>query len=141
MWYPISEYGGTIIIIYLINIFHRLRIAVSKIYSTVETKEAVRIGHSGLLFQPDYSGEGGGAQKEICYVQYGSCFCFNSNVFNLYNNTIVARPYFNYNFKMCLLIYIWPSKCVFHYILEITKYTSLSFFFLLIHIGKYNRVT
>jgi hypothetical protein len=67
MWYPISDYGGTIIIRYLINIFHRLRIAVSKIYSTIETNEAVRIGHSGFLFQPDYSGEGQGAQKEICY--------------------------------------------------------------------------
>jgi hypothetical protein len=42
--------------------------AVIKAYSTIETKEAVCIGHSGVLFQPDYSGERRGAQKEICYV-------------------------------------------------------------------------
>jgi len=50
MWYPISHYGGTIIIRYIINIFHQLRIAVSKVYSTSETKEAVRIGHREVLF-------------------------------------------------------------------------------------------
>jgi hypothetical protein len=46
----LSDYGDTIIIRYLIDIFHRLRIAVIKAYSTIETKEAVRIGHSGVLF-------------------------------------------------------------------------------------------
>ena len=35
-----------------------------KKYSTIEIKEAVRIGHNGVLFQPDYAGEGRGAQKK-----------------------------------------------------------------------------
>jgi hypothetical protein len=50
--------------------------AVSKVHSTIETKEAVCIGHSAVLIQPDYSGEGGGAQKEICNVQCGQLLLF-----------------------------------------------------------------
>jgi hypothetical protein len=68
MWYPILDYGGTIIIRYHINIFHRLWIAVSKRYSTIETKEEVRIGHSGVLFQPEYSGEGRGAVRSTTII-------------------------------------------------------------------------
>ena len=73
MWYPISDYDGTIIIINPINIFQRLRIAVSKGYSTIETKEEVRIGHSGVLFQPEYSDEGEmqlGLQQKIGITDY-----------------------------------------------------------------------
>ena len=29
-------------------------------YSTIETKEAIRIGYNGFLFQHEYSGEGRG---------------------------------------------------------------------------------
>ena len=47
-------------------------------YSTIEIKEAVRIGHNGVLFQPDYAGEGRGAQKEMCYFQYGLLVLFHS---------------------------------------------------------------
>jgi hypothetical protein len=73
MWYPISDYGGTMIIRYPINIFHLLWIAVSKRYSTIETKEDVRIGHSGVLFQPEYSDEGEmqlGLQQKIGITDY-----------------------------------------------------------------------
>jgi hypothetical protein len=34
-------------------------------------------GHSVVLLQPDYSGEGRGAQKEMRYVQYGQLLCFS----------------------------------------------------------------
>jgi hypothetical protein len=33
-----------------------------------ETKEATRIGHSRVPFQPEYSGEGRDAQNEMRYV-------------------------------------------------------------------------
>ena len=33
-------------------------------YSTIETKEAARIGYNGFLFPHEYSGEGRGAQPE-----------------------------------------------------------------------------
>ena len=65
MWCPISNYGGVIVIRYPINILHRLWIAVSKWYSTLEKKAAARIGHSGVPLQPEYSGEGRDAQNEM----------------------------------------------------------------------------
>ena len=56
-------------------------------YSTIETKEAARIGYSRFLLQHEYSGEGRGtshqgrhpstnAEKETCYIQYGQILLF-----------------------------------------------------------------
>ena len=50
-------------------------------------------------------------KKKFAMCNTDSFFCFNSNV---YNNTIVAKTYSNYNFKMGLLIDISPSECAFH---------------------------
>ena len=38
-------------------------------YSTIETKEAARIGYSGFLFPHEYSGEGRGACGHILLFQ------------------------------------------------------------------------
>ena len=44
-------------------------------YSTIETKEAARIGYNGFLFR----------------MSTGKFFCFNNNVSNLYNNSVVVK--------------------------------------------------
>jgi hypothetical protein len=56
-------------------------------YSTIETKEAGRIGYNGFLFPHSYSGDGFGAthlglhlstyaEKETHYIQYGPLLLF-----------------------------------------------------------------
>jgi hypothetical protein len=42
-------------------------------YSTIETQEVARIGYNGFLFR----------------MSTGKFFCFNNNVSNLYNNSVV----------------------------------------------------
>ena len=44
-------------------------------YSTIETKEVARIGYNGFLFR----------------MSTGKFFCFNNNVSNLYNNSVVVK--------------------------------------------------
>jgi hypothetical protein len=44
-------------------------------YSTIETKEAARIGYNGFLFR----------------MSTDKFFCFNNNVSNLYNNSVVVK--------------------------------------------------
>jgi hypothetical protein len=44
-------------------------------YSTIETKEAARIGYNGFLFR----------------MSTDKLFCFNNNVSNLYNNSVVVK--------------------------------------------------
>ena len=44
-------------------------------YSTIETKEVARIGYNGFLFP----------------MSTGKFFCFNNNVSNLYNNSVVVK--------------------------------------------------
>ena len=70
-------------------------------YSTIETKEAAHIGYNGFLFPHEYSGEGRGGTSAITRVRMrkkkpvisntGKFFCFNNNVSNLYNNSVVEK--------------------------------------------------
>jgi hypothetical protein len=68
--FSVVYYGGVIVIRYPIKIPPWLWIAVSNSYNTFETKEVARIGHSGVPFQPEYSGEGRDAQNEMRYVYW-----------------------------------------------------------------------
>jgi hypothetical protein len=115
MWYPISEYGGTIIIRYPINIMHRLRIAVSKTFGTLETKEEVRIGYSEVHFHPEYSDEGRGAvrhDRSMCILyRFHGWLIFSRDIAFL----MLAWPYVRSHILctqlvICLLshfIHIW----------------------------------
>jgi hypothetical protein len=86
-------------------------------YSTIEAKEAARIGYNGFLFPHEYSGEGRvtdfflrmstQVKAEVCSTKAftwvrirkkkpvksntGNFFCFNNNVSNLYNNSVVEK--------------------------------------------------
>jgi hypothetical protein len=42
-------------------------------YSTIETKEADRIGYNWFLFQHEYSGEGRGANSFVSIIMYLTC--------------------------------------------------------------------
>ena len=42
-------------------------------YSTIETKEAARIGYNGFLFPHEYSGEGRGATSFVSIIMYLTC--------------------------------------------------------------------
>jgi hypothetical protein len=74
------------------------------------SKEAAYIGHSYFLVVHLGLHLSSKAEKEPRYVQHGPLLL---SVSTLCNNTIVAKTYFNYNFKMGLLIYISPSECAF----------------------------
>jgi hypothetical protein len=130
MWCPISDFGGTIIIRYLIDIFHRLRIAVIKAYSTIETKEAVRIGHSGVLFSAGLLRWRPRCTKRnllypirasfVSIVMYPTC----TIILLLQNHIPTTTLKWAYWF-----IYRQASVPFITYqVLEITKYTSLCFF-------------
>ena len=64
-------------------------------YSTIETKEAARIGYSEFLFPREYSGDGLGwvrmRKKKPVISDTGNFFCLNNNVSNLYNNSVVEK--------------------------------------------------
>ena len=130
MWYTISDYGGTIIIRYLINIFDRLRIAVSKVHSTIETKEAVCIGHSAVLIQPDYSGEGEVHKKKFAMSNAGSFFV---SIVMYPTCTIILLSQEHIPTTTLKWVY-WSTygqasvPFIKYQILEITEYTSLHFF-------------
>ena len=69
-------------------------------YSTIETKEADRIGYNGFLFPHEYSGEGRDtspeyecAKKKPVISNTSKFFCFNNNVSNLYYNSVVEKIY------------------------------------------------
>ena len=91
MWCPISNYDDPIVRVYIINIFLRLRIAVGKRYSTIETKEVARIGHSGFIFRLSTQVKDEVRKKKCGMSNTGSFLCFNSNISKLYNNSIVAK--------------------------------------------------
>jgi hypothetical protein len=91
MWFPISNYGDAIVSGYITNIFLRLQIAVSKRYSTIETKEAARIGHSGFIFRLSIEVKAEVRKKKCVMSNTGSFICFNRNISKLYNNSIVAK--------------------------------------------------
>ena len=82
-------------------------------YSTIETKEADRIGYNEFLFPHEYSGEGRAqihAEKETRYIRYtGKFFCFNNNVCNLYNNSVVEKIY-GMAYCFTLLMFRKPNK-------------------------------
>ena len=81
-------------------------------YSTIETKEAARIGYNGFLFPHSYSGDGLGARmrkKKLVISRTGKFFCFNNNVSNLYNNSVVAKIY-GMAYIFTLLMFRKPNK-------------------------------
>ena len=81
-------------------------------YSTIETKEAARIGYNGFLFPHSYSGDGLGARmrkKKLAISRTGKFFCFNNNVSNLYNNSVVAKIY-GMAYIFTLLMFRKPNK-------------------------------
>ena len=88
---PIPNYDDAIIRGYIINIFLRLRIAVRKIYNTIETKKVARIGHSGFIFRLITQVKNEVRKKKYGMSKTGSFLCFNSNISKLYNNSIVAK--------------------------------------------------
>ena len=126
MWYTISDYGGTIIR-YLINIFDRLRIAVSKVHSTIETKEAVCIGsYSSWLLRWRRRCTKRNLQcpmraaSFVSIVMYPTC----TIILLLQNHIPTTTLKWAYWF-----IYRQASVPFITYqVLEITKYTSLCFF-------------
>jgi len=42
-------------------------------YSTIETKQAARIGYNGFLFPHSYSGDGLGANSFVSTIMYLTC--------------------------------------------------------------------
>ena len=66
-------------------------------YSTIETKEAARIGYNGFLFPHSYSLRTSAftwvrmRKKRPVISNTGNLFCFNNNVSNLYNNSAIEK--------------------------------------------------
>jgi hypothetical protein len=71
-------------------------------YSTIETKEAARIGYNGFLFRMRTQVKTDvRTTKAVTLVRMrnkkpvisntGKFFCFNYNVYNVYNNSVVEK--------------------------------------------------
>ena len=56
------------------GLYNELTNSISIGYSTIETKEVVRIGYNGFLFPHEYSGEGRGADMHLSYYQMFSWY-------------------------------------------------------------------
>jgi len=96
------------------------RVATSIRYSTIETKEAARIGYNGFLFPHEYSARVRIIKAFTCVLMrkrkpviFNTFFCFNSNESNLYNNDVII--YKNkksrdnsFVWERVYLDYVWP---------------------------------
>ena len=108
-----------------------------------------RIGYNGFLFPHEYSGEGqvfpheysgegrGGlqmstrAKKKPVISNTGKFFCFNNNVSNLYNNSVVEQIY-GMAYIFTLLMFRKPNKTTINKNKTTNLYRSTSFRFSLI---------
>ena len=108
-----------------------------------------RIGYNGFLFPHEYSGEGqvfpheysgegrGGlqmstrAKKKPVISNTGKFFCFNNNVSNLYNNSVVEQIY-SMAYIFTLLMFRKPNKTTINKNKTTNLYRSTSFRFSLI---------
>jgi hypothetical protein len=143
-------------------------------YSTIETKEAARIGYNGFLFPHSYSGDGLGAArigyngflfphsysgdglgayitgfffrmstqvkaevrstKTVTWVRMrkrkpvisntDKFFCFNNNVSNVYNNSVVAKTN-GMAYIFTLLMFRKPNKTTINNFLSINVLSIL----------------
>ena len=113
---------------------------------------AARIGYNGFLFPHEYSGEGRGVAAPRPSPEYscgkstsaftwvlmrkkkpgisntGKFFCFNNNVSNLYNNSVVAKIY-GMAYIFTLLMFRKPNKTTINKNKTTNVYGSTSFRF------------
>ena len=74
-------------------------------YMSTQVKAEVR-----FLFPHEYSGECRGAYKPVI-SSTGKFFCFNNNVSNLYNNSVVEKIY-GMVYVFTLLLFRKPNKTI-----------------------------
>jgi hypothetical protein len=100
--------------------------------STIETKEPARIGYNGFLFPDEYSGSTKAVtrvrmrKKKPVLSNTGKFICFNNNVSNLYNNSVVEKIY-GMAYMFTLLMFRKSNKTINNN--KTTKYRSTFFRF------------
>ena len=108
-------------------------------YSTIETKEAARIGYNGFLFRNRTRVKAEvRSTNAVTWVRMrkkkpvisntGKFFCFNNNVSNLYNNSVVKTIY-GMAYVFTLLMFRKPNKTTINKIKTTYFYRSTSFCF------------
>jgi hypothetical protein len=108
-------------------------------YSTIETKESARIGYNGFLFRTSTQVKAEvRSTKAVTRVRMrkkkpvisntGKFFCFNNNVYNLYNNSVVDKIN-GIAYIFTLLMFRKPNKATINKNKTTNYYQSTSFRF------------